>query len=165
MNMGRYLISALFITLTALIALAVPAAMNGQNARTPSARSRQAYYLGWQFERLRADAARIVVLTGRLQKELDDDSGTGTGMSEDIEGRVKALEQSAQELFSALRETSRNQLSYEIVQMAAAIEAEGKSLRKAFEKLTPGDRRKTFRGLANKIRKKAESVRKKMRMP
>ena len=160
MHMRRYLIPAFCV---ALMAVAIPVAVAGQNARTPSARSRQAYYLGWQFERMRADAARIVVLTGKLQAELDRDSRAG--MPDDIEGRVIVLKQNAQGLHSALKETSRNQLSFEIVQMAVIIEDEGKSLREAFENLTPSDRRRTFRRLANKIRKKAESVRKKMRRP
>ena len=157
MKTGRYLIPAL------LLVMGLPALGVCQNAKTPSARSRQAYYLGWQFERLRSDAGRLSVLAGMLRAKVEE--GPAEGMPEDIEGRVKALHQQAQELFTAVQDASRNQLSFEVVQMAAAIEQEGKALRKAFETAPPGDRRKVLRNLANKIRKKAESVRKKMRAP
>jgi len=157
MKMRRYFIPAL------LLVMGLPALGVSQNARTPSARSRQAYYLGWQFERLRSDAGRLSVLAGMLRTKVEE--GPAEGMPEDAGGRVKALHQQAQKLFTAVQDASRNQLSFEIVQMAAAIEQEGKNLRKAFETVPSGDRRKVLRNLANKIRKKAESVRKKMRMP
>ena len=132
-------------------------------AQDPLIRERQRYLLDWSFKKLQKDGARVAELARKLSASIREDSRKG--MPEEIEKRTRDLACKAEKLHAAVKAASKNQLSIEVVQLAAEIEDEGKALREEFKSLAPAWRRKKFRDLANGIRKKAGSVKSKMRMP
>ena len=117
----------------------------------------------WTFKKLQKDAERLAKLSRKLRDEVGEDSGQG--MPERIEERARDLACKAEELNAAVKASTPGQLSLTVVELASEIEEEGKRLREEFKSLPSGKRRNRFRDLANRIRKKAGSVKNKMRMP
>lgn len=128
-----------------------------------SRRTRRQIWLESAFKKVRQDSARINETVATLLEELRQDSGAD--MPEGVEERVEALAGQGAKLVEAVQDADKNLLSVEVVTLASEIEDEGKALRELFKVLEPRRRRNRFRSLANEIRKKADSVKDKMRMP
>jgi uncharacterized protein YlxW (UPF0749 family) len=126
-------------------------------------RTRRQIWLESSFKKVRQDSARINETVATLQEELRNDSGDD--MPEGVQERVEALAGKGVKLQEAVKDADMNLLSFEVVSLAAEIEDEGKALRELFKVLQPRRRRNRFRNLANEIRKKADSVKDRMRIP
>lgn len=129
----------------------------------PSRRTRRQIWLESAFKKVRQDSARINEAVAALLEELRKDSGDD--IPEGVEERVEALAGKGAKLEEAVQDADKDLLSVAVVSLAIEIEEEGKALRELFKVLEPRRRRNRFRNLANEIRKKADSVKDRMRMP
>ncbi len=129
----------------------------------PSQRIRHRMLLDSSFEKVQKDTARLVELVALLQEELCKDENTS--LPAGIPERVERLAGKSRELQKAVKEANKNQLSFQVYSLAKKIEEEGRGLREIFKVLTPRHRSNRFRRMANDIRKKAGSVKNKMRLP
>ena len=152
-----------FVVLGLMFFCAVAGAATAQPPQGSSHRTRRQLLLESSIKKVRQDSARINEAVAALLEELRQDSGED--MPEGVEERVKALAGKGTKLEEAVKGTDKYHLSFEVVSLAGEIEEEGKALRELFKVLEPRRRRNRFRDLANKIRKKADSVKDKMRMP
>lgn len=157
--------SSRMILLAVLVAvLGGEAAAVGQfDQRFPSPRNRRRLLLESAFEKIQKDTTGLHEFVEKLQEAFCQDSGDG--MPKDMQERLKKLGEKAGELRIAVEEADKNLLSFEVYSLAKKIEEEGRELREIFKVLTPRHRRNRFRRMANDIRKKARSVKNKMRLP
>lgn len=124
---------------------------------------RREAWLTSAFKKVKKNTRQLTELVAELEEELRKDSGEG--LPSGILSRVEELAGQVQKLNKVVGEIDVSLLSVEVVILARGIEEEGKSLRELFEKLFPRSRRNRLRKLANEIRKKADSVEDRMRMP
>ena len=137
--------------------------LSPKSIQAPSSRVRRQKRLSYVFEQIQKDAAQVAEFASALRTELGKDSLDG--LPPGIRGRVEKLNCKGRELQDAIKKSDKHRLSIEVMSLAAQIEDEGKALREIFDDLTPRRRRLRLRRLADEIRKKADSVKDKTRMP